>query len=100
MLVGCGSDTTSGSAAHSTATGAGGAGGGGATSTSTSTGSGGPSMLCPAAGMAILEIPACASAAAKAITVPKGCEPAIDGVFHDGEWSDGACFNSQRGISW
>jgi hypothetical protein len=98
MLVGCGGDATSGAGGSATtATGAGGAGGSGATSTSTSTGSGGPSMACVMTGMAVTEIPACAAAATKAITVPKGCEPAIDGVFRDGEWSDGACFNVAAG---
>jgi hypothetical protein len=43
--------------------------------------------------MAITALPACTSAPSKAITVPKGCEPAIDGVLHDDEWSDGSCFN-------
>lgn len=93
MLVGCGGDTTSGAGGGSTSTATGAGGAGGATGTSTSTGSGGPAMLCAQTGKAILDIPACASPASKAITVPKGCEPAIDGVFHEGEWDDGACIN-------
>lgn len=100
MLVGCGGDTgsSSGGGSTSSATGTGGAGGGGATSSSTtSTGSGGPSALCGETGTAITGLPACSSAAAKAITVPKGCEPAVDGVLHDDEWSDGACFNVADG---
>ncbi len=103
-LIGCGSDPGSSSGGGSTststvtATGAGGAGGGTATSSSTtSTGSGGPSAACDMTGTAVLAIPACASAASKAITVPKGCEPKVDGVFRPGEWSDGACFNVAAG---
>ena len=53
--------------------------------------------MCAGTGMAITALPACASAPTKAITVPKGCEPAVDGVFHDDEWSDGACFNVAAG---
>jgi hypothetical protein len=47
--------------------------------------------------MAITALPACAGAATKAITVPKGCEPAIDGVLYGDEWSDGACVNLAAG---
>lgn len=107
ILAGCGGDATTGSGAGgggstststSTATGAGGAGGSTATSSSTtSTSSGGPSTMCSGTGAAITALPACASAASKAITVPKGCEPAVDGVLHDDEWSDGACFNVAAG---
>ncbi len=104
LLGGCGGDTTSGAGGSSTATsttattGEGGAGGSGTTSSSTtSTGTGGPSPTCADTGAAITALPACASAASKAITVPKGCEPAIDGVLHDAEWSDGACFNVAAG---
>jgi hypothetical protein len=53
--------------------------------------------MCAGAGMAITALPACASAPALAITVPKGCEPAIDGVLYDDEWTDGACFNVAAG---
>lgn len=99
MLSGCGGDAMSGSgggsSSSSSSTGEGGAGGGG--TTSTSTGSGGPSTACPGMGMAITALPACTAAATKAITVPKGCEPAIDGVFHADEWGDGSCFNVAAG---
>ncbi|MEP7125176.1 MAG: hypothetical protein ABJE95_29870 [Byssovorax sp.] len=99
LLVGCGGGATGGSGggSTSTATGTGGAGGAGTTATSSSTGSGGPSLACANMGKAITALPACTSPAAKAITVPKGCEPAIDGVLYDDEWSDGACFNVAAG---
>jgi hypothetical protein len=101
VLAGCGGSTTSGAGGGSTSTttGEGGAGGGSTVSASatTSTGTGGPSTTCADTGAAVTALPACASAASKAITVPKGCEPAIDGVLHDAEWSDGACFNLAAG---
>jgi hypothetical protein len=47
--------------------------------------------------MAVTALPACTAAATKAVTVPKGCEPAVDGVLHDDEWGDGSCFNVAAG---
>jgi hypothetical protein len=35
----------------------------------------------------------CSTPDAKLVTVPRGCAPTVDGVLHDLEWNDGACFN-------
>ena len=36
-------------------------------------------------------LPACTKPVTSSIEVPSGCAPTVDGVYHEGEWSDATC---------
>jgi hypothetical protein len=78
-------------------TGGGGSGGGGASTTSgsgtTTTSGTGTMAACPSGGTEKPDLVTCTTADTSMVTVPQGCAPAVDGVIHDVEWMDGACFN-------
>lgn len=86
-LTACGGSNHAGSTS-------GGTGGSGESSSTgagaASSGAGGSgSTVCTQGATATL--PACAAPATTSLDVPSGCAPAVDGAYHEGEWSDAKC---------
>jgi hypothetical protein len=85
--------STTGTSGSGGSSGTGGSGTG-TTTTTTTMGSGGSGpVACPSGGTETPALTMCTTPDTKLVTVPQGCAPTVDGVIHDVEWKDGACFN-------
>lgn len=82
---------SSASPATSTTSGSGGSTGTSSSTTGSTTGAGGSTSGACTLGATATTLPACTKPAASTIDVPSGCQPTVDGTYHEGEWSDATC---------